>query len=112
MVRPITRKAVGAAMKMDERVPKITPRIMAKEKPTDAVTTKDEDTQQHDQRGHGGVDGTCQGLVQRTVEQALTVTLSIQVEVLTDTVEDHHLIVDRVTDNGQDSTDEGLVNLE
>ncbi len=38
----------------------------------DAVTTKDEDTQQHDQRGHGGVDGTCQGLVQRTVEQALT----------------------------------------
>lgn len=29
---PSPVKAVGAAMKMDERVPKITPRIMAKEK--------------------------------------------------------------------------------
>ena len=70
----------------------------------DAVTTEDEDTQQHNQRGHGGVDGTCQGLVQRGIEQALTVTFRIQVEVLTDTVEDHHLIIDRVTYYGQDST--------
>ena len=32
MVRPITRNAVGAAMNSDDRVPKITPRIMANEK--------------------------------------------------------------------------------
>ena len=79
---------------------------------TDAVTTEDEDTQQYDQRRDRGVDGTSQCLVQRTIEQALTVALRIQVEVLTYTVEDHHLIVDRVTDNGQDSTDEGLVDLQ
>ena len=36
----------------------------------------------------------------------------MQLQVLTDTVEYYHLIVDRVTDNRKHSTDEGLVDLE
>lgn len=39
-------------------------------------------------------------------------TLRIETEELAYTVEDNHLIVDRVTDSGQDGTDEGLVNFE
>ena len=35
----------------------------------------------------------------------------MQTQFLADTVEYNHLIVDRVTDSGKDSTDEGLVNL-
>ena len=31
-MRPIVRKAIGAAMKMEEQVPKTTPRIIANEK--------------------------------------------------------------------------------
>ena len=39
------------------------------------------------------------------------VTLWIQLEVFTDTVEYHHLVVDRITDGCQDSTDECLVDF-
>ena len=42
----------------------------------------------------------------------LTIALMMQLQVLTNTVEYNHLIVDRVTYHGQDSTDEGLVNLQ
>ena len=36
----------------------------------------------------------------------------MQAEVLTDTVEDNHVIVDGVTDDGQDGCNEGLVNVQ
>ena len=72
----------------------------------DGVTTEDEDTEQHDQGRYRGVDGTSQRLVQRVVEQCLTVALAEELDILTDTVEDHHLIVNRVTNHGQDSTNE------
>ena len=35
----------------------------------------------------------------------------MQGQVLTDTVEDNHVIVDSITDDGQDSSDKGLVNI-
>ena len=79
MVRPITRNAVGAAMKSGR---------------------------------YRGVDGTSQRLVQRVVEELLAVALAIELEVLTDAVEDHHLIIDRVAYHGQDGTDEHLVDLQ
>jgi len=79
---------------------------------TDRIATEDEDGQEHDQSCYRGVDGTCQRLVQRVVEQLLTVALAVEADVLTDTVEYHHLIIDRVTDHRQDGTDEYLVDLE
>ena len=36
----------------------------------------------------------------------------MQAHVFADTVEHNHLVVDRVTNHGQDSTDEGLVDFE
>ena len=78
----------------------------------DAVTTEDEDTEQYDQCSERGVHGTGQCLIQRVVEYREEVALLVEAEVLTDTVEYHHLIVDRVTDNGKDSADERLVDLE
>ena len=36
----------------------------------------------------------------------------MQTDELTDSVEDYHLIVDRVSDGRQHGTDEGLVNLQ
>ena len=52
------------------------------------------------------------GFVDRSIEDLLTITLRMKLQVLTDTVEYNHLIIDRVTYHSQDSTDEGLVNLQ
>ena len=41
-----------------------------------------------------------------------TVTFRVQAEELTDTVEDNHLIIDRITDSSQDSTNECLVDFQ
>ena len=48
----------------------------------------------------------------RSIEKLLAITLRMKLQVLTDTVEYNHLIIDRVTYHSQDSTDEGLVNLQ
>ena len=76
-----------------------------------ALTAKAEDSEQHDEGRHRGRERTAQGVVQCVVDILSTVVLRIQGIVLTDTVEDDHGIVDRVTDNGQDSSDERLVNF-
>ena len=81
-------------------------------KATDAVTTKDEDTQQYYQCTYRSIDGTRQSCIQRFVKQLEAVTLRIQSTELTDTVEHYHLIVDRVTDCCQDCTDECLVDFQ
>ena len=81
-------------------------------KALDAATTDEQDAEQHDQRRERGVDGTSQRLVDGVVEHLLDVLFRVQAEVLTDTVEHHHLIVDRVTDHRQHGTDERLVDLE
>ena len=76
-----------------------------------ALTAEAEDTEQHDECRERCIDSTCEGLVQRVVEEVLQVVLLVQLEVLADTVEYHHLVVDRVTDNGKDGADECLVYL-
>ena len=76
---------MGDAMKIDEQVPKMTPRVMAKAKPL---------------------------MLLPPMKRMQSNTMSVETEVLTDTVEDNHLIVDGVTDHGQHGTDECLVDLE
>ena len=78
---------------------------------TDGVATKDEDSEQHDQRGNRRVNGTREGLVDRVVEQLLLVTLRMQAEILTNTVEHHHGVIDVVTNHRKDGADKRLVNL-
>ena len=51
-------------------------------------------------------------MVDRVVELRLNVTLRMQLQVLTNAVKHHHFIVDRVTNDGQHGTDEGLVDLQ
>lgn len=41
-----------------------------------------------------------------------TVTFRIQTEELTDTVKDNHLVIDRITDSGQNSANKSLVNFQ
>ena len=77
----------------------------------DALSTEEEYAEQHDQCRERGVDGTCQRLVDRVVEQLLEVLLRVELEVLTNTVEHHHLVVDRVANHCQHSSDERQVDL-
>ena len=83
-----------------------------KGKTLDALATKEEDAEQHDERRERGVDGAGKGLVDAVVEQTAEVLLRVQVHVLADSVEHHYLVVNRITDNGEDGTDEGLVDLQ
>ena len=46
------------------------------------------------------------------VEQRLVILLLMQTEVLPNTVEDHHPIINRVTNHGKDGTDERLIDLQ
>ena len=48
-----------------------------KSKAADACSTEDEDTEQHDEGRHRGVDGTCERLVERVVEERLQLTLLV-----------------------------------
>lgn len=56
-------------MKIDDNVPNTTPRIIANEKFADAVTTEDEDTEQHEQCRCRCIDGTSQCLIDRCIEE-------------------------------------------
>ena len=77
----------------------------------DGLTTEDKDSEQYDERTHRGRERTAERVVQRVVDVHFLLALRIESVVLTNTVEDDHGIVDRVTDNGQDSCDECLIKL-
>ena len=77
----------------------------------DGVAAEDEDAGQHQEGGERCHDGTAESLVERLVDRGEEVLLGIEAGVLAHTVEHHHRIVDLVTDHGEDSGDEALVDL-
>ena len=83
----------------------------SKDETADDFAAEDEDHQQGDQGGGGGVHVTTQRAVDGGVEVVVVGTLRIESHVLTYTVEDDHHVVDGVTDDRQDSGDEVLVDL-
>ena len=78
----------------------------------DVVATKQEDGQQHHKCGQRGVDRTAQSAVQSQIKDLFAVLfLAVQGEILTDSVKDDHRVVDRVTNDREDGSDEGLVDF-
>ena len=61
--------------------------------------------------GYRSIDGSGKGAVDSLVCIGSQISLRMQSLVLTDSVEDHHVIIDSVTDDGKDRRDEGLVNV-
>ena len=98
-VLPKVRKAMGAAMKIDESVPKITPRLMAKAKLWMLSPPKNKM-----QSNTISVENDVL-MVRANVWLILSLTncgkllLGMQLHVLANTVEHHHFVVDGVTDN-------------
>ena len=97
----------------------------------DGLTAEDRDGEHREEGGHGGVHRTGEGGVQSRIDslaevgvrvQALLLTDTVEDNhvivdgvtdlLLTDTVEDNHVIVDGVTDDGQDGRDERLVHIQ
>ena len=81
-------------------------------KTPDGLTAPDRDGDHREEGRDGGVDRTGKGRVESGVGVLLEVCIGVQGPVFTDTVEDNDVIVDCVTDDGQDSRDEGLVDVE
>ena len=77
----------------------------------DGLATEDEDSKEDDERTHRGRERTAQSAIQCVVDIDILFAFRIEFVVLTNTVKDNHGIVDRITDNGQDSRDERLVDL-
>ena len=77
----------------------------------DAVTTKEEDAEEYEERRQGRHYRTRQTAIDGVVEETLRVALGIEAHVLANTVEDYHGIVDGVTNDRQDSCDKGLIHL-
>ena len=80
-------------------------------KTPDGLTSPDRDCEHGNEGGDRSVDRTGKGSVQRQVGVGLDVGVRMQGPVLTDTVEDNHVIVDSISDDSQDSRDERLVNV-
>ena len=76
-------------------------------KTPDGLTTPDCDCNHRKEGGYGGVEGTGEGGVKGGVHRSAEVFLRVQAPLLTDAVEDNHVIVDGVTDDGEDSCNEG-----
>ena len=79
---------------------------------TDRLATEEENGQQSDERRTRRIDRTRQGRVDCVIDILLEIPFRIEAQVLADTVENHHGIVDRITDNRQNGRDEGLVYLQ
>ena len=77
----------------------------------DSLATEDKDSEEDNECTHRGREGTAERIIQCIVDIDLLLAFRIEFVVLAYTVEDNHGIVDRITDNGQDSRDERLVNL-
>ena len=83
----------------------------SEDEPFDGYATEKEDHEQYKQRGQRSVHCTAQRGVDSLVDHG-DIRLPLMVlHVLPDPVEDHHGIVDGVTDHGKDSSNEGLVDL-
>ena len=93
-------------------VPTTTPMISAKNEAADRLAAEEEDGQQRHERRTRGVDRTRQRRVDGVVHVLLQVALRIETQVLADSVEDDHRVVDGVADDRQDRGDERLVDLE
>src|SRR5690606_13521704 len=78
----------------------------------DCFTTECEENNDYEDGGHTGDQGPAQCVIQRVVDDnrfGLTMTTSSQE--LTYTVKYNHAVVDGITNNRQDSRNEGLINL-
>ena len=78
---------------------------------TDRVAAEEEDAEKHEQCRERRVDRSGKRGVQSLVESLETIFPGIYLHHLTHTVEHNHRIVDLITDDGQDSRYERLVNL-
>ena len=78
----------------------------------DGLAAEEEDRQQRHERRARSVDRTRQRRVDGVVHVLLEVALGIHAQIFADTVEDHHGIVDGVTDDRKDRGDEGLIDFE
>ena len=78
----------------------------------DGLAAEEEDRQQRHERRARSVDRTRQRRVDGVVHVILEIALGIEAQVLADTVEDDHRIVDGIADDRKDRGDERLVDLE
>ena len=78
----------------------------------DRLAAEEEDGQQRHERRARGVDRTRQRRVDGVVHGLLQVALRVETQVLADSVEDDHRVVDGIADDRQDRGDERLVDLE
>ena len=79
---------------------------------TDGLASEDRDGKHCHEGGYGCIHGSGEGAVESDVRIVLEVSLRMEGLVLTDSVEDDHVVVDRITDDGKDGGNEGLVNVE
>ena len=80
-------------------------------KASDRAATQDEDTQYNHQRCDRGIECTTQGRIQWVVDYLETIAFRLETDCFADTGEYNHRVIDRVTDNGQDRRDKGLIHL-
>ena len=81
-------------------------------KTTDRLTAEDCDSKHCHESRYGCIDGSGERAVERDIRIGLEISLRVQNLELTNTVEDNHVIVDCVSDDGQDSGDKRLVNVQ
>ena len=104
--------AIGDAMNSEDNVPITTPRIIANAKlriespPRMKIHSNTINVLNEVLMVRASV------VFRESLNNTRLVTFRIQTEELTYTVEDYHLIIDRVTDSRQDSTDKCLVDFQ